>query len=341
MNRKTKKLLTAVAAVLTVCLLLTSCSSKSGKASADDFTAKTPVFECAGVQINYDEYMYVLNSYKATYEGYYGPDYWNTTDGEAMSVYIRSYAESYLKETCGLLFWAQELGVQLEEEDEATVAEQYQTALANYESEEAMLEAMKTAGMTKDLYMDLIRENVLINKLYLNVSENQLHYTDEDLEAYGEEKNLIRIQHILIKNDEGDDPEENLALAKELQQRAAAGEDFTELVQSYSEDAPANMESGYTFSKDDTSGYVKAFADAAVALAMGEISDVVEVNEEGYYSGYHILKRVELDLIALQEDYLRDQFYALYDKAMDGRLEVTYLNGIENVPFTDLTFKFE
>ncbi len=79
--------------------------------------------------------------------------------------------------------------------------------------------------------------------------------------------------------------EEARKLAEEVRKKAVAGEDFAKLAKEHSDD-PASRErlgSVGTFTHD---GMVKPFADAAFALKVGEVSEVVET-----HFGFHVIKR--------------------------------------------------
>ena len=80
---------------------------------------------------------------------------------------------------------------------------------------------------------------------------------------------------------------EALTRAEEAHKRALAGEDFVELVKQYS-DEPGAGDRGGDLGKFDRQSMVPAFANAAFALKVGEISAVVETQ-----FGYHVIKRTE------------------------------------------------
>jgi hypothetical protein len=103
----------------------------------------------------------------------------------------------------------------------------------------------------------------------------------------------VVVQHILIgyrgakrvRRNTTRTKAEAKALAEEVLAKAKAGEDFTELVRKYSEDPEAISRMG-SLGKIRHGDMTKPFEDAAFALKMGQISDVVETK-----FGFHIIKR--------------------------------------------------
>ncbi|MBX3128802.1 MAG: peptidyl-prolyl cis-trans isomerase [Polyangiaceae bacterium] len=103
----------------------------------------------------------------------------------------------------------------------------------------------------------------------------------------------IRASHILIGFAGARGPgatrtkEEAKQLAEAVQRRATGGRDFAELARAHSDDA-SNKERGGDLGEFDRAQMVQPFAEAAFALAPGEVSEVVETP-----FGFHVIKRAE------------------------------------------------
>lgn len=141
-----------------------------------------------------------------------------------------------------------------------------------------------------------IADEIAIQQTIQQEVVDKIEVTDEEAQAYYDQQSeqfnepeRIRASHILIQvapeatQEEKDTAkqkiEEVLAMAKE-------GQDFVELAKTHSE-GPSNVNGGDLgfFSRDMM---VKPFEDAAFALGIDEISDVVETQ-----FGYHIIKVTE------------------------------------------------
>ena len=102
----------------------------------------------------------------------------------------------------------------------------------------------------------------------------------------------IRASHILIKHADAEDGSsartrpDALAEIDEIKRRLAAGEDFADLAAENS-DCPSGQDGG-DLGAFRRGAMVPAFEQAAFALDVNEISDVVETE-----FGYHLIVRTE------------------------------------------------
>lgn len=107
------------------------------------------------------------------------------------------------------------------------------------------------------------------------------------------EPDEIAARHILVMHDDSQAKpdevartrEEALARAKACLLELRSGADFTDMVKKYS-DEPGAVERGGDLGVFRREVMVKAFADAAFSLSVGEVSEVVETEY-----GFHVIKR--------------------------------------------------
>ena len=167
--------------------------------------------------------------------------------------------------------------------DEALVNERFEQAKTQRPD---LSDEMLRGLLEKDNMIQTLLENAVISKISVTDEEAQAYY-DEQQEQF-QEPEQIQASHILIQvaQDAGDEAkqtarqkiDEVLVLAKE-------GQDFAELAKEYSE-GPSKDQGGDLgfFPKG---AMVPAFEEAAFALEIDEISEVVETQ-----FGYHIIKLV-------------------------------------------------
>ena len=155
-------------------------------------------------------------------------------------------------------------------------------------------------------------------------SEEELkRYYERHLDQFAIEEK-VRASHVLIKVVETDEPQ----LIQEKRERAEAlrdrveNEDFSKLVQQYSEDKESSVNGGDLgyFSRNT---FDQSFEDAAFALQPGEVSGIVRSSK-----GYHIIKVTDhiepgykpLDQVRSQvvAGFTQDESIRLaYEKAID------------------------
>lgn len=150
-------------------------------------------------------------------------------------------------------------------------------------------------------YPNLITEQVLENhgelfrEYYAKAAELEAFtkpVSDEDKEEGGKLTATAEFTSLVeeFANKYIDEESEIIyARATEVYEKAAAGEDFDELIKQYGEDpGMENSPEGYTFTKGKM---VDEFYNAAMALDVGEISHPVRSSY-----GFHIIKRLPLNL---------------------------------------------
>jgi peptidyl-prolyl cis-trans isomerase C len=162
----------------------------------------------------------------------------------------------------------------------------------------------------------------------------------EQNKAHYEQPEQVRASHILIKPDTSDpnvDP--NVADAAALQKaqgllaQVKAGADFAQLAKENS--ACASAAQGGDLGFNTRESWIQPFSDAAFALQIGQVSDVVKTRY-----GYHIIKvtdRKEASLIPF--DQVKDQITKMlqgkremelgskYVKSLRDKAEVVYTEG--------------
>nr|WP_257787940.1 peptidylprolyl isomerase [Limihaloglobus sulfuriphilus] len=162
--------------------------------------------------------------------------------------------------------------------------------------------------------------------------EDVKNYYDENTQQF-KQPEQVRASHILVKV-EKDASEEDKAAAKEeikaIKAKIDAGEDFAELAKSES-DCPSGKNGG-DLNFFSQGRMVKPFSDAAFAMEVGEISDVVETQ-----FGYHIIKvtdkkeantqtfdEVKANIKARLESEKRNKYVSSYIEKLKEEAELTY-----------------
>jgi hypothetical protein len=112
---------------------------------------------------------------------------------------------------------------------------------------------------------------------------------------------FARTLHIYIENNPGDDVEKNRALAQDIRRQIDEGEKFNTLIGRHSEDFYMTTTNGYYFTHGEM---VKEYEDAAFALEIGAISDVIETAD-----GFYIIQRLEP-----QTEYVLSNLSTLIDQ---------------------------
>lgn len=298
--------------------MLAGCSSSDASSlMVDGREVKVDyVVEIADNKIPLDEYRYYFLSLEGGYED---PD--NLTSDQLEE--LKQSVLDNLLYVNAVYQLAEEYDVKLGGEQQLAVQNELNSVEEQFGGRSSYLSALASSNLTEDLYRSLTELQYLQQLLYdrLFGEGGEMQVSAEEVKAELEE-NYVRASHILISNQQGD-PEEKKALAEELLERAKSGEDFDALVQEYGED-PGMVDNtdGYYFT---TGEMVQEFEDAAFALPVNGISDLVETTY-----GWHIIKRlpmedsyIEANLSTFQSQLGSQKFNELIEQTADS-LEVSY-----------------
>ena len=255
-----------------------------------------------GEDITEGEFMYYLliakNTIISAGDGEDNEEYWKTTEIEGKNAGDVA-RETALKNAVELTVMAQkalEMGV----DNSDHILRQKRADFIKQSfggNEKDYLSRIGELGLTDENVTKVIVKDYLAGELSGKVDIAEP--SDEQVREYYD-KNYYRAKHILIafanyESEGTDGHKEALKKAEEVKVLLDSGRDFEALIPEYNEDTAINdSKMGYVFTKDEM---VKPFEEATKALAVGEISDIVETDY-----GYHIIKR--LDSASVYDEFL-------------------------------------
>lgn len=196
-----------------------------------------------------------------------------------------------------ILLKAKEQDIEIDQDKLRKSAEGYLKQIkSRYPSEAQFYADLAREKLTEsdllDFYIDQLKEKAMTDQLLNRYVYSQIEVTEEEmLQFYETSKDSLAVKPItwevgIIRYDtQPSDSSETLKLAeiKDIQKRLNMGEDFAALALETS-DCPSKSEGG-DLGFFGRGMMVKPFEDAAFALNVGEISDVVRTQ-----FGYHIIK---------------------------------------------------
>jgi len=190
-------------------------------------------------------------------------------------------------------------------------------------TEEEYNQELARQGLSEEEFKEQVKEQLMVIKLIdQEVKAKVVPPTDSEIEDFYKqnesemvEPEQVRARHILIKVDENTDKKKALNKIREILKEVKKGDtSFAELAKKYSEGptAPRGGDLGFFIRGQ----MVRKFEEAAFALKVGEISDVVETEY-----GYHIIQCIEKkasEKKSLEEirEYLRN---FIFQKKMEER----------------------
>jgi len=311
---KTVTRLAAGVAASAMLLSVTACGDdkKVLESTKED---KTVVMTVAGHDVPLELYRYVALNYKRTYEIGKSPDIWLGDSGAALIAELNEDVEDSIVTLYATLAMCEEYGIRA---DDAYVTDALDLTMdAVYEEYEydykTYADAIAQYNMNDSVYRFIMRNELLAEELLSAlISAGKIPNDAEVLQDIFDSDEFIRVKQILVSNEYlaaneyGGSDEELLARAEELLGMVNSGGDFDDIVQKHGQDLfMFNNDDGYYFAKGHLD---RAFEDAAFALDVGEVSDIVKTS-----AGYSILKRYEKD-----PAYIKENFERLGNEYIDG-----------------------
>ncbi|MBE7048091.1 MAG: hypothetical protein E7393_01765 [Ruminococcaceae bacterium] len=345
---KTMKKVAAIICMLLLLFSMTGC----GKLQISREIAKVD-----GQVVTKAEYLYYLENVKEQMLSESGTQdsesFWNAEiDGKKASEAAKNKALEEMLRVEIACVKAAEKGLSVPESSLA----QIRTMVKSTDAEQkAQVDALKeVTGLNDEQLIDLLTKTMLTSVYASDISANDpaaLVPTKEEINAAYQQE-YVHVKHILIGNTEESDgtatevtTEEDPAAAAEAYQaaqkakaedvlkKAKAGANFDSLVKEYGEDpGMTNNPEGYTFT---TGSMVAEFEDASFALAVGEISDLVETSY-----GWHIIKKYPLPtqgtdydaaIESITANLSQDKYNAILDSYKSDLTIEIHQNVVDNI----------
>ena len=261
-----------------------------------------------GREIPYGLFRYYYAAVKYQYD-LDDPDFW-LDSGKYDEV--RDLTVFYMKRIAAVQEYAEQNGVELTEIEKKQAQQSVnESRYSSFEDDNDYYRALDLYFLTEETNLLLEEQQMLEEKLFeylISGESGPKISSNPELIRRFVNNHVVRVDHILVRNDEGEDRNENETLIKELYERLQNGADFYELKHKYTEDTDnADDDTGYYISKGDKS---QQFSDASFALEVGQMSGVVEAPY-----GYHIILRLEPDEEFIGNN-LDGQFLELYRYGM-------------------------
>ena len=278
---------------LLLALLLIGLSAV-GCTSAKTKQERRVIGTCAGYDVLYEELRYLTLTYKDLFEDTYGEGIWEDPvtaeqyrkelEDTVWDLLLNNYAvlaacDAYLPKKNAI-------------EDEAieeAVDRMIEEMIASYGSKKEYKEALEAYHTTEHFLRFTFGVAQLENELIYALADDwELMINNlEDFEAWLRDGNCVYVQHVYIRNDKGEDVEENRARAEQVRSDLIAAEDEAQINAIVGSKVNEDLQpSPYYVVKGV---YVPEIEDASYGLDFaGDVSHVVET--EG---GFYVLVRME------------------------------------------------
>ena len=286
------------------------------------------VAKCGDYEICYDEVRFVAGLKKKEIEAQYGEDIWEGDDAQTYRTMLAERTWSSLKSYPAIYALCKEAGIDVNSTAAADYAqEQLKQAYTGMKDYQAYLEeqnltdrfmraALKMEFVESTLFYTYLDNTNFIPYRKDNIGEFILYVLGESEDGADDYR---RVVSVFVRNDEGENAEDNLKTAqgirnalvaeKNLDKRLALMNQF--IGSKYNQDIGFTQD-GYYFTRGEM---VEAYEKAAFDLQKaGDVSEVFEAN-----GGYYVMMR-----LTPEEEYVTSNAIDLlenYQAAVFGQLE--------------------
>lgn len=190
--------------------------------------------------------------------------------------------------------YAKSIGMEIPDAEVDTAIENI--ALQNQLTLAELKHRMAADGLDFERYRTSLREQILLQRLREREVTKRIQISDAEIDTFlktdpsAKTEETLNLAHILIAVPEQATPAEVKVLqakAMEIQQRAAQGFNFSQLVKQYSDDNNTRDQGGIVGMRP-VSRLPELFVNAVANLQIGQVAQVVRSN-----AGFHIIKLVE------------------------------------------------
>lgn len=279
----------ALALMLLLCL-----SALVGCTSAKTKQERRVIGTCAGYDVRYEELRYLTLTYKDLFEGTYGEGIWE--DPVTAEKYRAELEETVwdllLNNYAVLATCDQYLPKKNAIEDEAiteAVDGMIEEMIASYGSKKEYRKALEEYHTTESFLRFTFAVAQLENELIYALSDDwELMINDlNDFETWLGEGNCVYVQHVFIRNDPGEDVEENRAKATKARLDLIGAESTEQINAIIGAGLNEDLQPSPYYVV--TGVYVPEIENAAFGLDyVGDVSHVVETED-----GFYVLVRME------------------------------------------------
>jgi peptidyl-prolyl cis-trans isomerase C len=229
----------------------------------------------------------------------------------------------------------EKIAEQMKEQNLTT--DEFKALLKNYGTSYSEFEQ----NMRKKLAFEKLMDGEFKNKIKEPNEAAIKAFYDENADQFKEPES-IHAKHILIKPEDGNDPNKAKAAAKakaeEVMKKVKDGGNFEELAKEYS--ACPSAKNGGDLGDAPKGSFVPEFEKAAYALEPNQVSDIVETE-----FGYHIIKLVshkQANVVSLES--AKEKISQHLTNQQKEQVVLAYIKQIKNeadIKFTDPNDNFE